>query len=224
MGSAEGRTGVDWPVLRYADVLLMFAETQNEIYGTPTDSAKWALKEVRKRAFPESGWPDKVDGYISKVSAGKKEFFNALVNERGWEFMGEGVRKDDLIRWNLLGEKIQYMRDENSKLFSGTDPNYQHVPDYLYWKYDTDGEHIIFLNKDYRITPSGTTLVGWTRTAWFGLPSAAAGNISAFMGSVNAYAIRSFLGFDITKNNHLYPIHGDFISTSRGMLNNDQMP
>jgi hypothetical protein len=53
-------TGINWPIMRYADVLLMLAETENEINGAPTDIAKNALTQVRQRAFPSSMWASKV--------------------------------------------------------------------------------------------------------------------------------------------------------------------
>ncbi len=40
---------INFPILRYADVLLMFAEAENELNG-PTDSAYWALNQIRERA------------------------------------------------------------------------------------------------------------------------------------------------------------------------------
>src|SRR5690606_39801818 len=43
--------GIDWPILRYADILLMFAEADNELNGGPSAEAVKALEDVRKRAF-----------------------------------------------------------------------------------------------------------------------------------------------------------------------------
>ena len=44
-------TGINWPVLRYADVLLLLAEADNEINNGPTELAKQMLTRVRERAF-----------------------------------------------------------------------------------------------------------------------------------------------------------------------------
>ncbi|WP_022824554.1 RagB/SusD family nutrient uptake outer membrane protein [Hymenobacter norwichensis] len=98
--------GFNWPIIRFADVLLMFAEAQNELAGpsvayggaTPVQ----ALEEVRRRAYPAARY---VALPTAQVGA-KATFFNALVKERLLEFGGEGIRKYDLIRWNLLGAKI----------------------------------------------------------------------------------------------------------------------
>jgi hypothetical protein len=98
--------GFNWPIIRFADVLLMFAEAQNELAGpsvayggaTPVQ----ALEEVRRRAYPAARYVA-----LPTAQVGSKEtFFNALVKERLLEFGGEGIRKYDLIRWNLLGAKI----------------------------------------------------------------------------------------------------------------------
>ena len=102
LGSESSKgTSINWPLLRYSDVLLMLAESENELNG-PTGPAQDALRKVRQRAFPSNLWSDKVDAYIATISGDKNAFFNAIVNERAWEFGGEMTRKFDLARWNLL--------------------------------------------------------------------------------------------------------------------------
>ncbi|WP_166461168.1 RagB/SusD family nutrient uptake outer membrane protein [Flavicella sediminum] len=98
-------TGVNFPVLRYADVLLMFAEAENEINNGPTALAIDALDQVRARAG--------VSPIAEKVgaTANKTNFFNELVDERLRELCFEGLRKHDLIRWNLLGEKLNQLNE-----------------------------------------------------------------------------------------------------------------
>ena len=102
--SSKG-TAINWPLMRYSDVLLMFAEAENELNG-PTASAKQALRRVRNRAFSDADKAVKVEHYIDSVSADNASFFKAVVNERAWEFGGECLRKYDLVRWNLYGAKI----------------------------------------------------------------------------------------------------------------------
>ncbi len=74
-------------IMRYSDVLLMFAEAENEVNG-PTPEAYAALNAVRERA----GVPT-VDGLS------KDAFFEQIVVERRLEFMFEFHRYFDLIRW-----------------------------------------------------------------------------------------------------------------------------
>ncbi|MBQ9262049.1 MAG: RagB/SusD family nutrient uptake outer membrane protein [Prevotella sp.] len=104
-GSSKG-TGMNYPVMRYSDVLLMLAEAENELNG-PTALAKQALTTVRTRAFANSPtFADDVTNYVASLNS-KEDFFNAIVNERAWEFGGEALRKFDLIRWNLYAKKIE---------------------------------------------------------------------------------------------------------------------
>ncbi|MDZ7936038.1 MAG: RagB/SusD family nutrient uptake outer membrane protein [Emticicia sp.] len=50
---------------------------------------------------------------MGKTPTTKTEFFNAIVNERYLEFGSEGIRKFDLLRWNLLAAKIAEARAKN---------------------------------------------------------------------------------------------------------------
>lgn len=149
-GSSKG-TGINWPLMRYSDVLLMLAEAENELNG-PNALAKNALKRVRERAFPASAHATKVDAYISGLGS-KEGFFNAIVDERGWEFGGEGLRKFDLVRWNIYGKKIVEMRKTLDNMGKAayelelSDPyvaQYSNLADKLY--YQKKNGTITFLN------------------------------------------------------------------------------
>lgn len=87
--------GIKPVVMRYADILLMAAEIENELNG-PEDARKY-LEEVRARACGE----DAAAAYVAGIR-GKEDFFEAIVTERALEFCGEFLRKGDLIRWNRL--------------------------------------------------------------------------------------------------------------------------
>lgn len=103
--TSGGNTGINFPYMRYADVLLMFAEAENEING-PTDAAKNALKQVRERAFRNANNKgEMVDNYVDALST-KDAFFQAIVDERAWEFGGENLRWKDLVRWNIYNQVI----------------------------------------------------------------------------------------------------------------------
>lgn len=207
-------TGVNWPIMRYSDILLMFAEAENEING-PTAAAKEAFASVRRRAFPASEWPEKVNDYTNRAGAGKEAFFHAIVDERKWEFGGELIRKYDLIRWNLLHVKLKEMKEESLKILTN-DAKYQWVPNYIFWRYKSDNETLDILNPDYRLP--ATLIDGYTRTNWFPLTSAA--GLANFKASQNLIAG----GLSEAKNNHLYPIPVSVITASNGILSNDQIP
>lgn len=107
-------TGINFPVLRYADVLLMFAEADNNVNGAPTAMAINALDQVRARA----GVAPISDAKPNAI-ASQESFFNELVDERLRELCFEGLRKHDLIRWELLDDKLALLQER----IIG-DPNY----------------------------------------------------------------------------------------------------
>ncbi|MBI9061400.1 MAG: RagB/SusD family nutrient uptake outer membrane protein [Marinilabiliaceae bacterium] len=95
-------TDVNWVLLRYSDVLLMYAEAinecRNDLPGTLTMTKAYdAVKLVRNRA-DLNGW---------ETTLTQDDFRSNMIQERAWELCYEGWRKWDLIRWNILGEKIQ---------------------------------------------------------------------------------------------------------------------
>ncbi|WP_324680033.1 RagB/SusD family nutrient uptake outer membrane protein [Hymenobacter sp. GOD-10R] len=147
--------GMNWPVVRFADVLLMFAEAQNELAG-PTAAYNGttpvqALEEVRKRAFPAATYKA-----LPVSQTGTKDaFFTALVNERWLEFGGESIRKYDLIRWNLLATKIAETKANLTAFMSGTGA-YARVPQYLY-EYNIMPEQLRYARSLYRPAPSTAT-------------------------------------------------------------------
>ena len=102
---SAGNTGINFPYMRYTDVLLMYAEAANELNDGPTDTAKAALRQVRQRAFTN---PEKIDSYIESMSGSKDDFLKAVLDERKFEFAGENMRWKDLVRNNLLAENTYY--------------------------------------------------------------------------------------------------------------------
>ncbi|MBR2224492.1 MAG: RagB/SusD family nutrient uptake outer membrane protein [Bacteroidales bacterium] len=93
--------GIKPVVLRYADILLMAAEIANE--QDDLAKAKSYLLPVRERAF--KGHEDQAETYVERISS-KDAMFDAIVDERAFEFCGEMTRKFDLIRWGILKEKL----------------------------------------------------------------------------------------------------------------------
>ena len=103
--STTSATGINFAYIRYADVLLMFAEAENEVNG-PTADAQEALKTVRRRAFDTADRADKVETYVAQAAASKEDFLKAVLDERKWEFAGENMRWKDLVRNNMYAEKV----------------------------------------------------------------------------------------------------------------------
>lgn len=120
--------GVKPVVMRYSDILLMAAEIANELGDI--NAAKDYLLQVRTRACGESS----AEQYVAAIS-GKDAMFNAIVDERAFEFCGEFLRKGDLIRWNMLKTK---MDDAQAKMKSLREcsGDYEWLSGDIYWKYN----------------------------------------------------------------------------------------
>ncbi|WP_434036478.1 RagB/SusD family nutrient uptake outer membrane protein [Formosa sp. 4Alg 33] len=128
--------GVNKIYMRYAEVLLIAAEASNELKG-PTAAAPY-LKEIRMRAFPSAVHAEKVDNYVSNLTS-KSGMLDAIIKENKFEFTGEMERKQQLIRWNLLGENLAEAKEKMTNLSNRTG-EYADVPTTLYYKYQEDGE------------------------------------------------------------------------------------
>lgn len=75
--------GINWAVMRYSDVLLMLAETENALNAGYTADAKLALKEVRRRAFAEADRPLKVDAYVDALGENLLSLMLLWMKEHG---------------------------------------------------------------------------------------------------------------------------------------------
>jgi len=102
--------GINKQYMRYADIILMAAELENELTGA--SAAAPYLREIRERAFDTADWPTEVTSYITTASASKDAMLKAIIDERAFEFCGEMLRKADLIRWNLLKSKLNESKEK----------------------------------------------------------------------------------------------------------------
>jgi starch-binding outer membrane protein, SusD/RagB family len=85
--------GNDIPMIRYAEVLLNRAEALNEING-PNQESIDLINEIRSRA--------NVPLYEISNFNSKEELRDKILDERGWEFVSEGLRRMDLVRQGKL--------------------------------------------------------------------------------------------------------------------------
>lgn len=90
------QSSINFKVMRYADVLLMKAECENQRTGGSQTAAIAYIKEVRDRA-----------GLLTAINATKDDVFKAIIHERKVEFAGEQSRFDDIIRWGIAGTELQ---------------------------------------------------------------------------------------------------------------------
>jgi hypothetical protein len=215
--SAKG-TGINWPMLRYSDVLLMLSEAENELNG-PTAIAKENLARVRRRAFNEKNWTAKVDNYITTVSANKESFFKAIVDERAWEFGGEMIRKYELIRWGIYSQKmaetVTNLKAMADGAFTGTG-KYSELPDYLYWKLDASGRFTVLNpNRKVAVAPDAT----WKRQSWLL-------DLHSDLTTYREWITKDWRNY-ITDGpkpgvaRYIFPIPEEAITNSQGTLKND---
>lgn len=83
----------NWPVIRLADVFLMYAEATNELHG-PQSEAISLVNRVRHRG--------NLPALSTEKTASKEAFFDAIEQERIVELIAEGHRAFDLRRWRAI--------------------------------------------------------------------------------------------------------------------------
>ncbi|MDO6432825.1 RagB/SusD family nutrient uptake outer membrane protein [Flavitalea sp. BT771] len=91
-------SGINYRVLRYADILLMYAEVLNET--NKTDQAYSYIQQVRARA----NLPDLA---TAKPNMTQAQMRDQLAHERALEFAIEGQRINDLIRWGWFYDPVK---------------------------------------------------------------------------------------------------------------------
>lgn len=113
---AQRRSGINAPYMRLSEMYLGYAEA---CAATGDNAeAKTYLTKVRNRAFRTADEAN-VEGFISKEGS----LLKAIIDERGFEFAGEGDRRFTLIRTGLLPEKIKEIKDLTRKMLDGLKTN-----------------------------------------------------------------------------------------------------
>lgn len=138
--NAAAKRNVNIPMVRYADVLLMYAETQNYLHNGPTEAARSALKQVRDRAGIGS----------MPIPAGQDAFLDAILQERMWELSDEFLLRTDLVRMNLLDREVTKTQQAMKDL-SKREGDYANVSVYRLYKFTKDENKYgtTFLTLDY---------------------------------------------------------------------------
>lgn len=119
---ARGGLSVDYPIVRYSDILMMKAECL--LRTGQADAAADIVTQVRQRAFASTnpakatvtgaqlmmgsvykyGYWNK-DGTITDFQGGDDIQYGRFLDELGWEFAAEGHRRQDLIRFGVYTTK-----------------------------------------------------------------------------------------------------------------------
>lgn len=117
------------PIIRYADVLLMYAETQNYLNGGPTAPGIAALQQVRNRAGIGA----------LPIPSGQQAFESAIVQERKWEFSDEFMLRTDLIRMNRIASEIEATKQAMKNLSNRTG-QFASTPIYRLYKFHKNAQ------------------------------------------------------------------------------------
>jgi len=91
--AAQRNSGINWPILRMADVILLLAEAKAEIGEV---DAVTLLNQIRQRAFGNT---------LHSLALSGQALKDAILEERKLELLGEGQRRWDLIRSGTYSEK-----------------------------------------------------------------------------------------------------------------------
>ena len=111
-------TSCNFPIIRYADVLLMAAEADLKVNGTPSAAAVNYFNMVRRRAY---GLPLTTPATITGVDY-LTFTLQDIMDERSRELCFEGVRRQDLIRWGVMTTTMQNLLNNNA---TNVPSNYQ---------------------------------------------------------------------------------------------------
>lgn len=130
----QRQSGINGPYMRMSEIYLSYAEVCAATGDAAT--AKEYLKKIRERAFP-AGMAD-VDGFIADCGG---DILTAVIEERAFEFAGEGDRRWTLLRNGLLGDRVKAIKELTKKMIDGLKANGYYefengniISDYVYTK------------------------------------------------------------------------------------------
>lgn len=193
--------GIKPVYMRYSDILLMAAEIANSLGDLST--AKNYLEQVRTRAY--KGNTAMASAYVNSIGS-QDAMFEAIVNERALEFVGEFLRKGDLIRWNMLKTKMDETINDMNQLAQRSG-DYSFLSGDVYYKQTADGMALL----TYGLDPSetGNPGDGWTLE-------------SSYISDTNLEQdkINSMYATD-PNTRQFWPIFSITITNSQGSLTND---
>jgi hypothetical protein len=209
--------GVSPIVLRYSDVLLMFAES--DLFLNGTEGTEY-FNMVRRRAFNQP---------VSVVSPYDLPLtLDNIKQERAFEFCGENIRKYDLERWGQLKAGIDQAENNLRALRDGTGV-YANVPATIYYKWIVDptaasvtpGERTLVIYGLQRGETDDKTVTdpigGWTKKTWTQGTTGSGTSLEEFLSE----GFITHLYFNDPDKRQLLPIMHQIISVSNNTLFND---
>lgn len=148
---------INFILLRYSDVLLMYAEAVTEAEGQLDNLGLECLNQVRRRAYGYNPTTANADIDFTMANFPSKESVEKyLFVERARELCFEGFRRFDLIRWNKLASTIKEFNDKfTAAVADGTLKKYV----WAAGKYFEAGKHELYPIPTYEIRETRGTLV-----------------------------------------------------------------
>ncbi len=210
------------PYMRLSDVYLMAAECAihsscASVDGGGLDNAKNYLLQVRKRAY--AGNEAMAQSYVDAIGSADA-MFDAIVDERALEFVGEMLRKTDLIRWNLLKTKMDETKQKLNDLNNWTgDFSYLAQGDgYVYYKVEGTKLEMYGLGRDEQTAPDATW-IPYTNTE---------GEVSRYAPCASNTESPKFTTAEINRlydrdpdTRQYWPIFQSVVDNSQGQIHND---
>ena len=112
----QRKSGINGPYMRMSEIYLGYAEACAALGDN--GNARTYLDIIRNRAFGSSA-AAKTEAFIAQEGS----LLKAIIQERGFEFAGEGDRRWTLIRTGMLPEKIKYIKELTHKMMEGLKNN-----------------------------------------------------------------------------------------------------
>ena len=104
----NNNTSCNFPIIRYADVLLMAAEADLKKNNSPSALAVEYFNQVKRRAYGSATPTSPMPGVDVTTFT-----FQDIMDERSRELCFEGVRRNDLIRWGKTSDVMQNLITDN---------------------------------------------------------------------------------------------------------------
>ena len=216
--------GINFQYMRLADIYMMAAEAYNELGDI--NKAWTCLEPVLSRALPAA----KVNALKTKYTASHDAFFDGIVEQRGFEFAGEMLRKADLIRWNIIDEKMAEAKQKMLDL-AHREGDYSDLPENIYTKiyedgmsipentivFDTpvNGETLVIYGMNHGDTDDEGKATGYEKTGWLAATT---------KDGVTTYKITDDfidgLYINQPSTHAIWPIWQTFCDKSNGQLDN----
>lgn len=140
---------INFILLRYSDILLMYAEAVGVVDGKLDNLALECLNQVRRRAY---GYSPTVANSIIDLKLNdfnsSGDILDYIMLERARELCFEGFRRFDLIRWNRLGVVLDDFAEKfNTAVQTGELKNYV----WAAGNYFQSGKHELYPIPEYEI-------------------------------------------------------------------------